>query len=48
MFERPIIGRLGRVGKAAPRQLAHVQVVANALTTDALARAGLIGAIAVL
>jgi hypothetical protein len=48
MVERPIISRLGRSGKAAPRQLAHVQVVTNAFAAGTLARAGFVGAIAIL
>jgi hypothetical protein len=46
MFERAVEGRLGLLGKAAARQLALLEMIAQAIATEALAAAGVVGAIA--
>ena len=48
MLKAPVPGLFGLIGKTAPRQLSHLEMIPYALTTDSLSRAGLIGTVAVL
>jgi hypothetical protein len=46
MFERPVIGPLRIVGKAASGKLAAFQVIAQTFATYPLARTGIISTVA--
>jgi hypothetical protein len=48
MIEGTIPGGLGRVRETTPRQLAHVQMVAQAFAAISFAFTGFVGAVAVL
>jgi hypothetical protein len=46
-LERAVVGRFGAGWEGAGRQLAHLQVILDALAAESLARAGGIGTVAV-
>ena len=46
MFKRAIVGSFRVLGKAAPGELSHFQMIRNTLATDPFSGAGLIGAVA--